>query len=133
MANPFEMELARRQAGNPFEVELARRSAAPQPAPPSPQVEMGPPETDRSVGEYLGEMLGNVPSSAGAVATDLWEAVTNPIDTGKALGAAAVGGVQHAKDALGIPTTNLWGDQRPAASAVADYYGQIDMAAAKSS
>ena len=122
MANPFEMELARRQAGNPFEAELARRAAPRQPAPPSPQVEMGQPEDDRSVGEYLGETLANIPSSAGQVVDDLWQAVSHPVETGKALGAAAVGGVQHAKDAMGIPTTNLWGDQRHAASAVADYY-----------
>ena len=115
MTNPFEAELARRQAGNPFDAELARRAA-----PPSPKGAMG--EPDRSVGEYLGEMLGNIPSSAGQVVDDLWQAVSNPIDTGKAIGSAAVGGVQHAKDAMGIPTTDLWGDQRPAASAVAGYY-----------
>ena len=118
MANMFEIELARRQqSGNPFEMEIARRAA-----PPSPDAGMGQIESDRSVGEYLGETLGNIPESAGAVATDLWEAITSPIATGKAIGSAAVGGMQHAKDAMGIPTTNLWGNQRPAASAVADYY-----------
>ena len=120
MANPFEMEIARRQQSqNPFEVELARRSAAPQPAPAS---DMGQPEPDRSVGEYLGETLANIPPSAKQVASDLWQALSHPVDTATAVGSAAVGGMQHAKDAMGIPTTNLFGDQRAAASAVADYY-----------
>ena len=93
-------------------------SAAPQP----PMA--GPAEPDRSAGEYLGEMVGNIPSSAGQVASDLWQAISSPVDTAKAIGGAAVGGVQHAKDALGIPTMDAFGDHRDAASAVADFYGQ---------
>ena len=123
MANPFEIELARRQQSqNPFEMEIARRAAPQQPAPASGGRVVRPPEQDRSVGEYLGEKLGNVPESAGQVASDLWEAVSNPIDTGKAIGSAAVGGMQLLKDEIGVPTRNTWGDQRPAARAVGQYY-----------
>ena len=120
MPNPFEIELARRQQSqNPFDVELARRQAAPQPAQPSP----GQPEGDRSAAEYIGETLANIPESGAAVASDLWQAITNPIDTGKAMGGAAVGATQMLKDKLNIPTTNFWGNQRPAARAVGEYYG----------
>ena len=79
-------------------------------------------EEDRSVAGYLGELVGNIPGSAVDVAGDLWDAVSSPIDTLKGLGGAAVGAVQLLKDERGIPTRNTFGDQRPAARAVGDYY-----------
>ena len=80
------------------------------------------PEQDRSVGQYLGELAGNIPGSAAQVGKDLWNAVTSPIETAQAIGGAAVGGMQHAKDAMGIPTMDTFGDHREAASGVADFY-----------
>ena len=80
------------------------------------------PEPERSVMDYIGETVSNIPSSAGAVAADLWQAVTNPIDTAAALGGAALGGGQLLKDALGVPSPGLLGEYRPAARAVGDFY-----------
>ena len=77
----------------------------------------------QGAGAYLGEMIGNVPGSAAEVGSDLWEAVSSPIDTAKAISGAAVGGVQLAKDALGIPSPGLFGEHRDTARAVGDYYG----------
>ena len=80
------------------------------------------PEPERSVMDYIGETVSNIPSSAGAVASDLWEAVTNPLDTAAALGGAALGAGQLAKDALGIPSPGLLGEHRDTARAVGDFY-----------
>ena len=103
------------QAANPLAAHL--------PAAPVP-VQVAAPEPERSVMDYLGEMIGNVPSSAANVAGDLWDAVTSPVDTLKGLGGAAVGAVQLLKDERGIPTRNTFGDQRDQARAVGDYYSQ---------
>ena len=83
-----------------------------------------PAAPERSVGAYLGETVSNIPSSAGAVASDLWNAVSSPIQTAKAIGGAAVGGVQLAKDALGIPSPELFGEHRDTARAVGEHYGK---------
>ena len=80
------------------------------------------PQTDRTAGQYISEMVSNIPGSAAQVGKDLWNAVTSPVETAQALGGAAVGGMQHAKDAMGIPTMDTFGDHREAASGVADYY-----------
>ena len=76
----------------------------------------------QDAGEYLGEMIGNVPSSAAQVGSDLWSAVTNPVDTLQAVAGAGVGGVQLAKDALGVPSPGLFGEHRDTARAVGDFY-----------
>ena len=89
-----------------------------------PAAPVAAPGEDRSVGQYLGEMIGNVPSSAAGVAGDLWDAISSPIDTAKALGGAVIGGAQLLKDERGIPTSNTFGDQRDQARAVGDYYSQ---------
>ena len=81
-----------------------------------------PAEPERSVMDYIGETASNIPSSAGAVASDLWQAVSNPLDTAAALGSAAMGGGQLLKDALGIPSPGLFGEHRPAARAVGQHY-----------
>ena len=87
-----------------------------------PAAPVAAPEEDRSFGQFVGEMVSNVPSSAAGVVGDLWDAVTSPVDTAKALGGAVVGGAQLWKDALGVPTRNVFGDQRDQARAVGDYY-----------
>ena len=74
--------------------------------------------------EYLGEMASNIPGSAAQVGGDLWSAVSSPIDTAKAIGGAALGAGQLAKDALSIPSPGLFGEHRDAARAVGDYYGE---------
>ena len=54
---------------------------------------LAPKDDDQS---YIGELVSNIPSSAGAVAGDLWEAVSNPVDTVKGLGDVLTGSVQKA-------------------------------------
>ena len=123
-ANPLAMYLPAsapaqapaQRSQNPLAAYLPQQSAG-QPAP------VMAPEQDRSVGEYLGELAGNIPGSAADVGRDLWNAVTSPVETGKAIGQAAVGGAQLLKDQMGIPSMNmLGGDQRDAARAVGDFY-----------
>ena len=53
------------------------------------------PETNKS---YLGEMVGNIPSSAADAGRDLWEAMSNPVDTVKSLGNVLTGATQKATD-----------------------------------
>ena len=77
--------------------------------------------TPRSLGAYLSETGKNIPGSVGAMGRDMWHAATNPIQTLEGMGSAAVGGIQHAKDAVGIPTLNTFGDQREAGSAAGQY------------
>ena len=86
------------------------------------QLVQSAPEPERGVVDYLSETFSNIPSSAGAVVSDLWQAVSNPLDTAAALGGAALGGGQLLKDALGIPSPGLLGEHRPAAHAIADHY-----------
>ena len=43
------------------------------------------PELARSVGEYVFEMISNVPGSAGQVGKDLWSAISSPVETGVGL------------------------------------------------
>ena len=80
------------------------------------------------------EMVANIPGSAAGVAGDLYQAVTNPIDTAKAVGQSLVGGIQNVQDYMPGPTkylapfalanaaTAMDQDYRPQASAVADMY-----------
>ena len=82
------------------------------------------PSQERSALDYVGEMIGNVPGSAVDVASDLWSAISSPLDTAGAIGSAALGGGQLAKDALGIPSPGLFGEHRDSARAVGDYYGE---------
>ena len=82
------------------------------------------PAQERSLADYISETVANIPSSAGAVASDLWQAVSNPLDTAAALGSAVMGGGQLLKDTLGIPSPGLLGEHRPAARAVGDFYSQ---------
>ena len=88
------------------------------PAPPIPGV-VG---TPRTLGSYLSETGQNIPSSVKALGEDMWHAATNPLQTLEGMGSAAVGGIQHAKDAVGIPTLNTFGDQREAGSAAGQYF-----------
>ena len=89
-----------------------------------------PAAPERSALDYVGETISNIPQSAGAVATDLWSAVSSPRDTLQALGGAAVGGVQLAKDAMGLPSPGLFGEHRDKARKVgrlyASRYGGFD-------
>ena len=108
------------QSANPLAMYLPQGSAG-QPAP----VMAPAPEQDRSVGQYLGEMVGNIPGSAAQVGKDLWSAISSPVETAQAIGGAAVGGAQLLKDELGLPSMGmLGGDQRDKARAVGDYYGE---------
>jgi hypothetical protein len=90
---------------------LGEDTAAPEP----------PPVDD---GFSFGEMASNIPSSAAGVVGDVWQAVSNPIDTATAVGQAAMGGIQHLQDQF--PESMQWmsppvsGDYRPQATAVAD-------------
>ena len=92
------------------------------PPPETPTQRAPEPSAGRSVVEYLTETAGNVPESAGNVLSGIWEAISNPVETAEALGSAAVGGIQLGKDALGVPTHNVFGDQRDAARAVGEFY-----------
>ena len=83
-----------------------------------------PPPPGRSPAEYLGEMVGNIPESAGAVAGDLYEALSHPLDTLGTVAGAAAGGVQLLKEQLGIPVVGAFGEHRDKARAVGDFYNQ---------
>ncbi len=96
-----------------FATPTAQQTAAPVQAAPEP---------DRSVGQYVGEMVGNVPTSAANVAGDLWEAISSPVETAKMIGGAAVGAAQLLKDERGIPSRDTFGDHRATAEAVGGHY-----------
>ena len=87
--------------------------AAPAPAAPEPE---------RSAIDYIGETLGNIPGSAADVAGDLWSAISSPLDTAGAIGSAALGAGQLAKQALGFDVRGVFGEHRPAARAVGQHY-----------
>ena len=80
------------------------------------------PEPERSAGQYLGEMLGNVPGSVGGAFKDLATAIFNPFDTAAAIGGAATGGMQLLKDKLGGPSLGWLDDHRDEARAVGQHY-----------
>ena len=113
---------------NPLAAHLPKLAPAQAPQAPNPLAAHLPaasgaaPEQERSVGQYLGDLVSNIPGSAADVAGDLWSAISSPIDTLKGLGGAAVGAVQLLKDERGIPTRNTFGDQRDQARAVGSYY-----------
>ena len=117
---------------NPLAAFSTSSPAQPTPRPENPLArfatndgQSGPaPEPSRSALDYLGETISNIPSSAGAVASDLWQAVSNPLDTAAALGSAVMGGGQLLKDAVGLPSPGLLGEHRPAARAVGDFYSE---------
>ena len=56
---------------------------------------LAPEDEDQS---YIGEMVGNIPSSAADVGRDLWQAVSSPVQTVKGLGDVLTGAVQKATD-----------------------------------
>lgn len=58
---------------------------------------------ERTVGQYLGETVSNIPGSAAAMAGGMYEAITNPIQTAKGLGLAAYGGARNVAEAV-LPT-----------------------------
>lgn len=60
-------------------------------------------QPDRTVGQYLGETVSNIPGSAATMVGGLYEAVTNPIQTAKGLGLAAYGGARNVAEAT-LPT-----------------------------
>ena len=98
---------------NPLTRFVNEGQSAPAPAAPEPE---------RSALDYVGEMIGNVPGTAVDAASDFWSAVSNPIDTAKMIGGAALGAGQLAKDALGIPSPGLFGEHRDSARAVGTHY-----------
>ena len=100
---------------NPLARFVNEGQAAPAPAAPEPE---------RSAIDYIGETLGNIPGSAADVAGDLWSAISNPLDTAGAIGSAALGAGQLAKDALGFDVRGVFGEHRDSARAVGDYYGE---------
>lgn len=60
-------------------------------------------QPDRTVGQYLGETVSNIPGSAAAMVGGMYEAITNPIQTAKGLGLAAYGGARNVAEAT-LPT-----------------------------
>ena len=121
-------------ADNPLAAYIGT-TPSPSPAQPAPRSENplaafvdggrtapAPAAPERSVGAYLGEAVSNIPQSAGAVASDLWSAVSSPIQTAKAIGSAGIGGIQLLKDQLGLPSPELFGEHRDTARAVGDFY-----------
>ena len=62
----------------------------------------------------------NLVSSGVQLGTDMWDAVTNPVDTGMALGKAGIGGVQ--KLIPGKSEDGLIPNYEDVADAVGDYY-----------
>lgn len=60
-------------------------------------------QSQRTVGQYLGETAGNIIPSAAAMAGGMYEAITNPIQTVKGLGLAAYGGARNVAEAT-LPT-----------------------------
>lgn len=57
------------------------------------------PETERTVGQYLGETVSNIPGSAAAMLGGMYEAITSPVETAKGLGLAAYGGARNVAEA----------------------------------
>ena len=119
-------------AENPLAQWLPRTAQAPAPQANNPLTDFLPaPEPERTAGAYLGELVSNIPGSAAQVGKDLWSAVTSPVETGKAIGQAGIGAVQHLKEATtGMQPSGVFDDYRPQASAVgqhyADRYGGMD-------
>ena len=98
--------------------------STPNAGPQAPQAPMAPePQEERSALGYVGEMLGNVPDSAGRAIADLATALFNPVDTATAIGGAVTGGMQLLKDKIGVPTLGLLDDHRDEARAVDKFYG----------
>lgn len=60
-------------------------------------------QPDRTVGQYLGETVSNIPGSAATMAGGMYEAITNPIQTAKGLSLAAYGGARNVAEAT-LPT-----------------------------
>ena len=120
MANPLASYI-----GTPSPAQPATRSKNPlapfidegQPVQPAP-------EPERGVVDYLSETLGNIPGSAVDVVSDLWSAISSPLDTAGAIGSAALGAGQLAKEALGFDVRGVFGEHRDSARAVGDYYGE---------
>jgi hypothetical protein len=75
--------------------------------------------------EALSQGAANIPSSTAKYAGDIYTAVTNPVDTAKALGLSAAGGAQRAFEAVG--GERLTGDipdweGTAAADAIGEFY-----------
>lgn len=66
-------------------------------------VEAAAEQPERTVMGYLGETVGNIPSSAAEMGVGMYEAITNPIQTAKGLGLAAYGGARNVAEAT-LPT-----------------------------
>jgi hypothetical protein len=58
------------------------------------------PEQPKPVAFSVGEMISNIPSSAADMAGNLYQSVRHPIDTAKAVGNLAMGGIDKAAHAL---------------------------------
>ena len=66
-------------------------------------VEAAAEQPERTVMGYLGETVGNIPGSAAEMGIGMYEAITNPIQTGYGLGLAAYGGARNVAEAA-LPT-----------------------------
>lgn len=60
-------------------------------------------QSQRTVGQYLGETAGNIIPSGAAMLSGMYEAVTSPVQTAKGLGLAAYGGARNVAEAT-LPT-----------------------------
>ena len=86
---------------------------------PGPQPE---PQEGRSALGYMGETIANIPGSAGRAIADLATAIFSPLDTLGAIGGAATGAMQLAKDRFGGPSPGWFDDHRDKARAVGAHY-----------
>ena len=75
-----------------------------------------------SLGEVGSQAWENLGPSAKQYGSDWASTFTDPVGTAKSIGQTAVGGMQKLKDSLGIPTTNVFGDQRASAEAAGEFF-----------
>ncbi len=80
------------------------------------------PEEELTIGEAVVEGVKNIPSSALAFGESIAQAVTSPIETAKAVGQVAVGGLQKGAQAAGFEPTDE-GQQIPKFDALLDFFG----------
>ena len=95
MASREELMTALRNAHDAGDTEAATRIAAMVPSASAPAASTALPKT-RSAFEYAKETVGNIPSSAGRLVSDVASAVAHPIDTLTNVGDVAAGGLRRA-------------------------------------
>ena len=94
-------------------IARARRARAEAEAEPEP--------ASMSLGEVGSQAWENLGPSAKQYGSDWVSTFTDPVGTAKGLGKTVVGGIQKAKDWAGIPTMNVFGDQRASAEAMGEF------------